>query len=424
MKNCSVNTLDKQECIRPDSLTGMIFAIEGIRNAMVMLNGPMGCKFYHSTTSQFLSLRPMLYLPLQGEDGTRKVPVDYNYLNDFFFRQPRVPCTALDGYDYVYGTSEKVAEALHYIHDQVEFDLLAVVNSPGASLIGDNLKELVDEILPDRICIVLESPGYSLEFDSGYADASLELLKQCKGLIRERQKQEKKKVNLLGLSIWERYLEGDREEWKRLLGLCGIEVNCCLCAENTMEEMKNILQADLNVVIDPARALETAKYLKAEYGQEYYSCDLLPVGFASTEKIITDICRLLDRDMTAFRRDSERTRAVCFSKINDIYHMCGLPKGAAFAVVGSEAQEKAFSEFFTEYMGMTKTKKEEAELVFADGNTIAQLKLLERGGHSFCGIEINLPGMGYTDVYPKTQMGIRGAAFLTEQVLNGLMTKI
>ncbi len=142
------------------------------------------------------------------------------------------------------------------------------------------------------------------------------------------------------------------------------------------------------------------------------------------EKAIKEICEILGTENAEFIRDSERARAVCYSKISDIYHMCGLPKGVAFAVEGSRSQKKAFASFLTEYMGMTEVSKEEAELVFADGNTIAQLKLLEHGNHVFCGIEINLPGIGYTDVYPKTQMGIRGAMFLTEQVLNGLMSKI
>ncbi|MCR5174507.1 MAG: hypothetical protein K6C09_07775, partial [Oscillospiraceae bacterium] len=92
--------------ITADSLTGAVFALEGMRNAVVLLNGPMGCRFYHSTTSRFLMTRPLLKLPA-GQDGTRE-PVDYNTLNDWFFRQERVPCTCLDGYDYVYGTKEKV----------------------------------------------------------------------------------------------------------------------------------------------------------------------------------------------------------------------------------------------------------------------------------------------------------------------------
>ena len=96
--------------ITPDCTTGAIFAMEGIRNAVVLLNGPMGCRFYHSTTSRFLTIRPLLRLP--QEEGGEARPVDYNTLNNWFFRQERVPCTWLDGEDYVYGTREKVLEAL------------------------------------------------------------------------------------------------------------------------------------------------------------------------------------------------------------------------------------------------------------------------------------------------------------------------
>ena len=58
-------TGNSTKSISPDSITGMIFAMEGIRNAIVLLNGPMGCKFYHSTTSAHLTKHP----PLRMADG-------------------------------------------------------------------------------------------------------------------------------------------------------------------------------------------------------------------------------------------------------------------------------------------------------------------------------------------------------------------
>ena len=57
------------------------------------------------------------------------------------------------------------------------------------------------------------------------------------------------------------------------------------------------------------------------------------------------------------------------------------------------------------------------EIVLANGCTIAKLKLTH---HIFSGIENALPGMGYINVTPKTHLGINGALFLLEQVLNGL----
>ena len=38
--------------------------------------------------------------------------------------------------------------------------------------------------------------------------------------------------------------------------------------------------------------------------------------------------------------------------------------------------------------------------------------------------EARMPSMGYTDLLPKTHLGVNGALFLIEQVLNGLMSKI
>ena len=70
---------------------------------------------------------------------------------------------------------------------------------------------------------------------------------------------------------------------------------------------------------------------------------------------------------------------------------------------------------------MERSGPEEAELVFSNANVISELMLENK---RFCGIEISLPGMGYTDIVPKTHMGTHGALFLIEQVINGLMSKI
>lgn len=525
--------------IMADSLTGMIFAAEGISGVIVLLNGPTGCRFYHSTTSQFLCLRPAVHRI--AADGSRE-PVVLNYMNDWFFRQSRVPCTHLDGYDYVYGTAEKVREGLRYMKESIPFDLLVIVNSPGASLIGDNLRELAGEILQEKPCVVLESPGFSESYAEGYSHAALEILQQLPlsrkenrelqtivevrkridpeaesetrqtmgkeissdaekrseqeaaldaekridqeialdaekkieqgeapdaekkneqetapdtGLQTGQKAQEKgKSVNILGLSIWNRYYEGDRAELIRLLKLCGIEVNCVLCGGCSLEELLRLPEADLNLVIDPQLGKETAHYLEQEYGMASIICPALPIGFDATEQLLSAVCEQLGAEEKVWRTECEQARARAWYKINDIYEMCGMPKGVPFAVEGSASQVCAYTEFFAGYLGMLPeclsvcgeadlelTGKLEkladrygagaalrrdildtrAELVFGDANTIAALKTTDR---VFCGIEISLPGMGYVDVTLKTHLGIQGALFLTEQVLNGLMSRL
>lgn len=411
--------------ISPDALTGMIFALEGMRNAIVLLNGPMGCRFYHSTTSQFITEHPRLYLPL--EEGGERVPVDYTFLNDWFFRQERVPSTYLDGYDYVYGTKEKVADALRYISQNIDFDLLAIVNSPGAALIGDNLLEIARSILGDRRSVMLESPGFSEPFELGYSEALRALLAQVgpalwrDGAGTAQGEGDAKSVNMLGLSIWHRYHEGDLKELRRLFDLCGIRVNACPCAGCTVEELSHLPQADLNVVLYPEMGLESARFLEETLGQPYYVCQVPPVGFAATERMFADICELLGVSDEAFMRESERARALSWYKIKQVDTLSGKPKGVMFHVSGNDSQVRAYTEFLTDYLGMVWADPEDAELVFADANLIAELMLKNK---TFCGIEINLPGMGYIDLVSKTHLGIEGSLFLIEQVLNGLMSRL
>ena len=401
----------------------MIFALEGMSNTVVLLNGPMGCRFYHSTTSRYLMIRPVLYLP-DDETGNR-APVDYNTLNDWFFRQERVPCTYLDAYDYVYSTKDKVSAALGYITENINFDIIAIINSPGAALIGDNLLEIAREKLGNKRVVMLESSGYSLSLEEGVSDAALALLKQVGALAWEKETAKKdagkKKVNLLGLSIWQRNIEGDLEELRRMLSLCGIEVNTALCAGCSFEDLKRLPKADLNIAVYPETGLQCAEYLKESLGMPYYLCEVPPVGFAASEKMIEDVCSILGVSCEAFREDSQRARALAWYRIKDISESYGKPKGAKFFVKASPSVEKAYGLFLRDYLGMEPADAEDAELVFSNANVISELMIKNK---TFCGIEISLPGMGYTDLIPKTHLGIKGGLFLTEQVLNGLMSRI
>jgi len=445
-------TDNTSKTISPDSLTGILFGAEGVRNTVVLLNGPMGCKFYHSTTSQFLMDRPPLYLPVT-ENG-KKVEVNYSYMNDWFFRQSRVPCTYLDQYDYVYGTADKVEQGLCYLRDNVAFDLLTVVNAPGASLIGDNLRELISRILPDRPTVHIESPGYSEGFSAGYETLSLCTLRQLAPLMSKRGKGKKKRVNLLGLSIWHRYAQGDRDELMRLFHMCGIEIGCCLFSGCSVDELLSIPEADLNIVIHPDMCLKAAEYLQEIYGTPCHVCPGPPIGFDAVEELFRAIAPILNADISPLLSESKKCRGLAWYKLSQIYQACGLPKGAGFAVEGTLPIVFSYARFLGEYLGMRpvciscenhtpsataqslqsllkelqddRCEHEDitttsAELVFGNANTIAALMTKS---HAFCGIEISLPGMGYTDLIPKTHLGLQGSLFLIEQVINGLMSKI
>lgn len=420
--------------LAPDSLSGIIFALEGVSRTVVLLNGPTGCKFYHSATSDGQQIRQPEFDPLR-------------YPQVWYFGQPRVPCTYLDAKDYVYGSEDKLKEALEFVCKEVPNELLCIVNSPGAALIGDDLKGIAASIT-GRPCVIIETPGYSGNISAGHEQAAIELMRQL--APPGSGSKAKKTVNILGLSIYHRNHAGDADELTRLLRLCGIEVNCILCHSCDMESIARVPDAALNIVIHPEYGLETARYLEKAYGTPYYTAGI-PIGFAAVEQMITELCTRLNGTDEAFCLESERARGRAFAHISRVNSLTGLPKGVRFAVEGNYSELCSYIAFFTRYYGMLPdcvlvsepeqdscreellTLLEEmnlseilqrdiddtnAELVFASGNTIARLR---QRGHIFSGIEVVLPSLGYIDVVPKTLLGITGALHLTELVLNGLI---
>jgi nitrogenase molybdenum-iron protein alpha/beta subunit len=417
-----------------DSLTGALFAVEGIKDAAVILNGPTGCKFYHSAISDYQFPRELSFDPL-------------NYPEEFYFGQPRIPCTYLDGYDYVYGSSEKLKNILRDIEGK-EYNLLAVVNSPGAALIGDDLNGFLKSEVKDTLCFSIESTGFSGDFGDGFQKAVIKILES---MCMEPGKVISKSVNLIGISIYNKYYEGNIKEIKRLLNLCGIEVISTLCAGDDFHTIKNSNKAALNVVLYPEYGCEIAKWMEKEYHRPYILCDDgLPIGFESTEYFIKNICESLEIDPYYALDEIKGARARSFLYISRFNSITGLPKGSSFSIRGEASVVYPMTKWLYTYLGMVpasiqlmesnykkleqklhsflenigfedvfeKSIYEEAgEIVFADGNTIAQLRLKNK---KFTGIEIGLPSLGYIDLMPKTIMGSKGALMLVEQVLNGL----
>lgn len=440
--------------ITPDSFSGLLFGLEGIRNTIVLMNGPTGCKFYHSATSDNQAPRQMEFDPL-------------NYPELWYFGQPRIPCTYLDKRDYVYGSKEKLVEALRFLKANLPFDLLAIVNSPGAALIGDDLRKIADAEADGRPILTIETPGYSHHIWDGYSALTARLIDAFSSAppaaeapgstsgnpaLPGNPAPSGRKVNLLGLSIFHKYYQGDLLELERLLRLCGAEPGCALCCNCSLDEIGRLHEASLNLVVDSAYGMAAAKALKERFGTPYIVCDGLPIGFRQTEELAAQICGALGTDPAPLITESEKSRARSYIYLSRLNSLSGLPKGAKFAVHGTASQCLGYARCLIQYFGMVADSinvldsaennspafqqlqqlleaagmasalekdvlRTDAELVFADGNIIAQLKARH---HSFSGVEISLPSLGYTDVVPKTHLGLSGGLLLCEQVINGL----
>jgi len=425
------------ENIGPDSFSGALFAIEGIKDACTILNGPTGCKFYHSAISDGQFQRQATYSPLEYAEG-------------FYFGQPRIPSTYLDGHDYVFGSGEKLSSILRMAFSK-NYALIAVVNSPGAALIGDDLdkfiaKEAGSSAIP---CFALENSGFSGSFGSGYQKA---LLKVFDTLNFKTEKQNNQPcVNVIGLSIYQKYFDSNYKTIKKLLGLCGIETVCAPGAGDSLEAVKNIPSADLNIVIYPEYGNEIAGYLKERFGIPYMIPEEgPPIGFHSAAAFVKQICGYFGVSSAGAETEIDTARARAYLHLSRFSSLLGMPKGCLFSVKADASTAYTITRWLCSYLGMIPAavsilpggdpafvKKLEdflasahhpdalansiietpTQILLADGNTITGARLY---GQKFCGIEIALPSLGYLDVTEKTLFGAEGGLFLLEQILNGL----
>lgn len=424
MKNTFIN-------IRPDSFSGLLFGLEGLLGGKVLLNSPTGCKFYHSAVVDGNTMREVSFDPLK-------------YPENFYFGQGPVPCTYLDQHDYIYGAEEKILALLEDIKTR-DLDFIALVNSPGAHLIGDDLIGIVEKSNLEIPYITIDSPGFSKSYGFGLQKGLIELIQ---ALDPPEMDREKRTINLLGFHIYEKHFRGNIHELKRLLKLCGINVNVTF-VDQTLDQLRDLRKAELNLVLYPEYGLNLAKFLKREYNMDYYVPKHgLPVGFQHTEFFFKEIVEKVGGDTEALMEEVEKARARAYLFLARYSSLLGIPKGAAYSLYCESSMALGLSQFLTDYLGMIPTgicllddsypdyvsqlKNLETrfgpilvddlteapyEILFADGTNIAASRDKE---DYLCGVEILEPSMGYLHPVEKTFFGPKGALYFLELILNGL----
>lgn len=427
----------------PDAFTGSILAVEGIRDAAVILNGPTGCKLYHSFLSDRQFPRESSHDPLAFQD-------------EFYFGQPRVPCTCLDGEDYIRGSLEKFERALTAIVAK-EKGLLMVINSPGASLVGDDLESGIKKAgLQDR-CFVVENPGFSLPAARGFENVALALLEHLKIRLTSGPltlSNSKKKVNLIGLSLLHKHWEGSVAEMKRLLAFLDLEVGAVFLAGTTLDELRESGDAACNIVLFPEYGRRIAEWYRERFGIPAVFSPLgAPLGFDATESLLREVAAVLDLDPAPALAEVRKARQASYRHISRFHSYSGLPKGASFSIRADSSLAFPLTHWLYSYLGMAPLavkllpgsdseaaeslrvfleekgfnealdrdlSLESADIAFADGPT---LQLLKAKGCCKSGIEIALPEEGYIHIIPKTYLGVSGALLFLEEIINGLRSK-
>ena len=437
--------------ITADYITGVVSACEGIHGSLVLLNGPLGCRFYHSYAFGKNLIRESELWGLRGQLELSDAMYDRLVRSQYFAGTPQVPGSNLRYEDYIFGTGEQLERALQDILAERSYSMAVVIQTPGTSLMGEGLESLIQKTAEEfqTPSVFIESPEFSTNSCVGYDETMVRLLKQF-----VEKKLEKKKtgttVNLFGFYTYQQNLEGDREEIRRLLSLCGITVNCIAGADCTLESFRKIPEADLNILCCPERCEKTGIYLKEVLKLPVYDAGGFPIGFDQTERFVKEISELLHTDCRPALEDIEKARARAFYYIARCLGPAGFPEELRYAVEGESSVLCGYVDYLSRYLGIRPEAIRELpakgsgsggerlrrmlkgmnaeEVLGRDLTRVDNAVILGSAGtimetflHSqnVYGIETMGGAAEYIHVVPQTYLGSTGALYLLEQLING-----
>lgn len=427
----------KPSTIQPDGFTGVLLACESIRDGAVILHGPTGCRAHHSALSERVFPR---------DDSPERL----NFLEPFYFGQPRIPTTYLDGDDFVFGAREKLVKALQEAMKRNP-SLITIVNSPGAALIGDHIVQAVAEARVSTPCAVVDMPALSCSLAEGYQQGLITMLQSLSLNTRTPEmRPEARTVALVGLSIAHQHWGGSAAELRRLLALCGIEVVCSVGAGGDLEEYCRIPHAACYAVVHTEYADRIGPWLVKNYGGAIAaSAEGAPMGFSATEAWIKAVAHAVRVDPSAALADIHEQRRRVSLLIGQATVASASLKGLSFAIQADPSIALPLARWLYEYIGMLPVAVEVADstasplpvqlqtwlesigcadawqrpwrsaqpdLLFADGQEAAQA----RASGSCGAIDLMLPVGACLDIVPKAVLGATGGAWLVEWLLREL----
>lgn len=355
----------------PQSLAGAVCAVEGVRGAVALLHGSTGCKFHLAALVEQQDPREVARAPLVG-----------SVLQ--LYGQSRVPCTDIWAEDLVFGGEAKLEQALDTLlgDDSPEAaELVAVIASSPLAAIGDDLQGLIASargraaragVRPIQV-VAVDGGGLVGGAAEGFQRATRSLVRE---VARPDAPRRPETVNLLGLSVMHPRWSDDVAELRRMLRAIGVEVNAVLTAGATLDEIRRLGAADLNVVIHAEYGAGLARELGRLFHQPNVGAEgLAPIGLANSEAWLRAVGEALGlpSGRIAAALDGERSLVLrrMLPALSALDRTAPL-KGRSAAIFGEAGPAAALATFLTEYLGI------EVVLLGLDSNGAAALAQVRR----------------------------------------------
>ena len=409
-----------------DGFIGCAVAAESISDATTILHGPGGCRIHLSR----LSARY-----IRREFGSRE--------GDYFFHHERVPCTFIDRDDYIYGASKKVAMILDVLErDDTQF--ATIIQSPGASLIGDKLRDEVSAKGFDDKTLIMGSSFMSERFSVGYDSTLTAMAEKIVGPMEKVRGT----VNIIGLPFTARGYYELQKELRAVLRRMGLEVTAVIGCGCTLDEFRRSSSAEFNICILPEYCERFSGYYEREFGIPTVKSPMgAPIGYRSMETFLRCVGEATGKNASPLMEELEEDRRIVDIALDSSMNVGELLRYKTFSIEGESSVVYPLMMFMMEFLRMVPHNivlteedgffvgrirdvlsdlgcddvlcggfdDEYTNVMFGPG---AYVKLLQSQDRCGVGVDISLPSRDMIDIAPKSVIGLDGLHRMLDEVLN------
>ena len=402
------------------ALTGSSAFLDSIPDSYTLINGPLWCYFY-----------AMKYVDNENPMASQ-----------------RFGCTQPSPNSLVYGTEEDLKNGLALVQKYASPKRVFIVSNCSVSMVGDDTQGIADRLDLPWPVYTLDSGGLKGSFEGGFAAAALCIEKEMK-----KQPRKEGTVNILGLSTCHMKGREDGKEIRRMLEKCGISIVSMPGGGDRWETIMEAPSAALNVVVRDELGLSLAKRMEEDFGIPYISIGL-PYGVDGTLTWISAILEALGTgDKKALETEATQEKEYLLRKGNNLESLWGAlwfdqilisapPSEAAGMAEAIRSEWADTAQLIVHFQAPGEKNVPAADILRVVGKddqgigedyahwtgglvigSSHETMHMQRLGKDFTSFHIALPShdeMHFSDV---PFCGLRGAAYLYEELWNAKLRK-
>ncbi|WP_238906898.1 nitrogenase component 1 [Clostridium sp. YIM B02506] len=261
-----------------------------------------------------------------------------------------LPSTNVIERDIVFGGEDRLKEQIKSTLEIVDGDLYVVVTGCMVEMIGDDVKRVTREFSDDgHPILVAETGGFRGNSFTGY-DLILETLFREFVLKKEEKKEDV--VNIFGVvPAQDAFYKGNLRELKTLLSKLGLKVNTIFGEGETLEDLKNIGDAKLNIVVSDFYGVDPAKVFEEVHGTPYIVTSI-PIGARASEEFVSLVAESLGLEDKLTEKVIKEEKGIYYDyleRIVDIVNDVDLQRYGI--VVGDANYGPAVTKFISDELG-------------------------------------------------------------------------